>query len=130
MKQRFYLIVAAIILLVLLGIALASSRPQKTASLPASIAVCRVLSGIGIDRITITNFSVDNKISKINATSADFRFNFTKGDTLVFNATISEGYDWNSWLFSDGTFDHHNALTIRPSGSIVITALVEIRSVS
>lgn len=85
------------------------------------VYVCTVDGAIGLKSVKITNQNEGTSITRITA-DLPYSFNYTSGDTLMFNVTILSGYEWNSWVFDDGTFDHHNPLTLKGTRTFRMTA--------
>lgn len=132
MKTRFYIIVAAIVLVLIIAGAAAfapkqtskpktSPTPTITASPIPTVLSFTVKASAGISTVLVTN---QNTGAKITLTAADLpaTFNFKNGDTLTFRVTAHEGYSFNAWVLGDGTFQSQNPYTIKATVPFVMEA--------
>jgi hypothetical protein len=120
------LVIVGIIVLALVigGIAVAASGGgRKTNTKPAGTYTCTVSSNVGLLSVTIINQNTRGGPMTVEAANLPFSFNFTSGDTLQFNATVTEQFEWNVWKFVKiGTWSHDNPLTIRPEEDFTLAA--------
>jgi hypothetical protein len=121
-KQRFFLFIGGIALLILIITAVASSGGSRPHSNPKGTYTCTVDTNFGLQSVKIINQNTGASITKTTS-DLPYSFNFTSGDTLQFNATVLKEYTWNAWVFtSSGTFDDHNPLTVNPEEDFTLTA--------
>ena len=130
MKPRFYIILAVIALIVIIGVAAASQQPTSVTKPtptpapvttpvvhPPAVVSITINSEVGVKQVVITNLNTGTSITK-RSTDLPFTFNADNGDSLRFYVTTEESYMWNSWMFNTGTFDNHNPLTLKATSSL------------
>jgi hypothetical protein len=128
LKNRFYLIVGAIILFSIIGIVALVSSGNKSASKPSATSVptaaplsFTVSADIGIDTIEVTNLNTGATII-LTTTDLPATYTFTRSDTLTFNVTAKSGYVFNAWVFGDMTFQSDNPYTIKATSTFTMEA--------
>lgn len=120
MKSRFYLIVGAIILLVIIIIAASAGSPSANKPHVGGQTSVTVNRAIGLEYIIIDNLSTDESNIKTMLT-LPYTFNCSTGDFLQFAVITKDGFSWDAWEFTDGTFDHHNPMQLSADHDLVIT---------
>jgi hypothetical protein len=134
--KRFYFIVFAIILSVIIIVAAVSNSaaPVKPKPIPTPTVApvtpipptpppvtlsFTVKAGAGIETVTVTN---QNSGATITLTPSDLpaTFNFKNGDTLTFKVKPGDGYIFNAWIFGDGTFQSRNPYSIKAVSSFTM----------
>jgi hypothetical protein len=118
------MIVGVVIFMVVVGgLILASSGGVKPNVKPQGVRTCTVSSNVGLLKVEINNQNTRGGPIVKFAADLPFSFNFTSGDTLQFNAVVTEQFDWNAWQFvKTGTWDHNNPLTVKPNEDFILTA--------
>lgn len=98
MKQRFYLIVGAIVLLAIIGFGMLVTQPTRKNQVTGQVSVT-INYGTGIQEIDVTN---QNTGELFQATISNFplRFNCTADDNLSIKTITKPGYYWNAMWFS------------------------------
>ena len=112
----------AVIAIIVVLAALASPNTSRPSN-PKGVLTCTVSSNVGLYNVKITNQNTGASITKM-AADLPYSFNFTSSDTLMFNATVIDQYQWNAWSFpnAERTFDSHNPLTLKSDRNIIIVA--------
>ena len=120
MKQRFWLFIGIISLIVAALLYAGSQSSSYRSSNPAGLVTCTVNGDIGIAQVTITNQNTGKSITKQYA-NLPYTFNLTEGDTLRFNVTMLEGYAWNAWELNQYPwFAQDNPFTIKVNDNLVL----------
>lgn len=130
-KPRFYIIIAALALIVILGIVFVASSASSAGTKKAGTVTVTVTAEMGVNYIKISNLNTATNIIKTGTDllGTGFSFSCSKGDTLRFYVETSEGYLFNAWFFQTNTFDDHNPLTLQVNSNLQMTAdllLIEI----
>jgi hypothetical protein len=118
--NRYTITFAIICIIIIVAAAIAGGGSSSMSR--GKTYVCTVDADAGLSQLKITNV---DEVASITLTTADlpFSFNYTSNDQLSFNVTAVEGYVFDAWWFSnDGTFDHHNPLTIKGKTRLSMTA--------
>lgn len=80
------------------------------------------VNGAGISNIKVSNINAGGSYI-ITTGHFPYTFQFTSGDTLKFEAMTTQGYTFNAYTFSDGTFPQDNPiLTLEATDTFTITA--------
>ena len=119
--NRIWIIIIAVafIAALIIGVSSASSGTSKTKK-PAGLLTCTVNGDVGLDQIVIINQNTGKSIIKTTA-NLPYTFNLTEGDTLRFNVTLIEGYNWNAWEINQYPwFAQDNPFTMKVNADLVL----------
>jgi hypothetical protein len=118
------LVIIVVFVLFIGGIVVvASSGGSRKTNKPLGIYTCTVSSNVGLLKVEIINQNTRGGPIVKFAADLPFSFNFTSDDTLQFNATVTDQFEWNAWQFvKTGTWDHNNPLTVKATEDFVLVA--------
>ena len=121
-KPRFYLLVSVVILFFIIVVAASASSGGSRNGQPAGVCTATINGAVGLSQVEISNQNTGKTIIR-TAAELPYTFNLNKGDTLEFNVTIIDGYQWNAWEIDRAPwFAQDNPLIIKVDGAIVFDA--------
>ena len=120
MKNRFFLIIGGIVLLLIIGIGISASSPRNTDTY-GKIYTVTVNSDIGLSYVVVQNLNTGSTWT-ILQTELPYRFNCTSGDTLSFTANAIPGYVFNTWLPNSGIPYSLNPYTVKANAAFSLVA--------
>jgi len=99
LKQRFYLIVCVLIVLLFIGIAWGASQtaPAKATKDKDTVTIS-IVGDICIQQVSITNLKT-GKTATFSQMDLPNQVNCTAGDTIQVLVSVKDGYRWNHWEF-------------------------------
>jgi len=128
MKQRFWLIVGAILFILFIVVVAAASNTSTNQSSTQyrpdpKYKATITADTVGLDFIVITNENIPAQ--KIVLPQAlPYTMNFAKDDILTFTVHTKDGYRFNSFDLGDGTFRSDNPMATKPNKNFQIHACV------
>jgi len=127
MKQRFWLIVGALLFIIIVALAAASGGGGSSSSVQSQrgapkYKVTISSESVGLEYIIFTNENTGATIH-ILPQYLPMDINFAKNDILTFTVIAKENYKFNFWSVSNGTPESDNPLAIKPNRSFTMNAL-------
>ena len=124
MKQRFYLIIGGLgLLLFFVIVAAVASGPKLATGAFGKVYTVTVNADVGVASIQITNQnSPSAKPWTILPSQLPYSFNCTSGDTISFNATAKESFAFNYWYPNSGMPYSSNPYTVKVQQPLTVTA--------
>lgn len=118
---KTWLIVGLIAVVVIAGIIwIGTQAPATPKNKIAGQVTVTINKAIGIEYIIIDNLSTDETNIK-TFIALPYTFNCSKSAIIQFETITQPNYLWNSYEFTDGTFDHHNPMIVSADTDLVIT---------